>query len=373
MLTTLLVLTSFGEYGMTCQAQETELYPVRVNGKEGYIDATGRIVIKPQFDEVSRYFSEGLAKVKVGDKWGYIDKTGRVVINPQFDGAGAFSEGLAPVKIGEIYGYIDKIGRIVINPQFDSASCFSEGLAAVRVGDWENGKSGYIDKTGKYVINPQYGEAVSFSEGLACVMIGSYRYEDRNNQQWWFIDKNGKYYCQSYSFSVGFTEGLAIVRNGDKDGMIDRTGRFVINANSYNSMGYFKEGLSVVKTYNYSNDDFTLQNILTGFIDKTGRVVIKLQFNNAQGFSEGLSCVRVGGKYGIGRYGFIDKTGTYIINPQYNYAKSFKGGIAPVIINNQFQYIDKRGVIIWNSAEFPSYILEEISNFQKYDYYNLSY
>lgn len=79
MLSTLLVLTSFSENGMTCQAQETELYPVRVNGKEGYIDATGRIVIKPQFDEVESSFSEGLAPVKIGNKWGYIDKTGRIL------------------------------------------------------------------------------------------------------------------------------------------------------------------------------------------------------------------------------------------------------------------------------------------------------
>ena len=96
MLSTLLVLTSFSEYGMTCQAQETELYPVRVNGKEGYIDATGRIVIKPQFQSVE-YFSEGLAHVRIGNKSGFIDKTGRFVINPQFDNARGFSEGLAQV------------------------------------------------------------------------------------------------------------------------------------------------------------------------------------------------------------------------------------------------------------------------------------
>ncbi len=50
------------------------------------------------------YFSEGLAWVwvKVGSKQvyqcGYIDKTGKYVVKPQFEGAWDFREGLAPVK-----------------------------------------------------------------------------------------------------------------------------------------------------------------------------------------------------------------------------------------------------------------------------------
>lgn len=83
MLSALTMLSSFSEYGTTCQAQETELYPVRVNSKEGYIDATGRIVIKPQFYEIVKNFSEGLAPVKIGEKWGYINKIGRIIITPQ--------------------------------------------------------------------------------------------------------------------------------------------------------------------------------------------------------------------------------------------------------------------------------------------------
>ena len=98
---------------------------------------------------------------------------------------------------------------------------------------------------------------------------------------------------------------------------------------------------------------------------KTGRFVIKLSYYCARPFSEGLSCVRVGGKYGVGRYGFIDKTGTYVINPQYDYAANFRRGMAPVVNNDQFQYIDKRGKNIWNSTEYPSYILDEITTFDQ--------
>jgi hypothetical protein len=66
---------------------------------------------------------------------GFIDKTGNIVIKPQFNSAWKFSQGLAAVFIGDKVGYIDKMGNIVIKPQFNSAWKFSEGLAAVQTGD----------------------------------------------------------------------------------------------------------------------------------------------------------------------------------------------------------------------------------------------
>jgi len=57
------------------------LFPIEKDGKWGYIDNTGRIVIKPQFDE-ARDFSEGLARVTIDGKFGYIDKTGKYVWEP---------------------------------------------------------------------------------------------------------------------------------------------------------------------------------------------------------------------------------------------------------------------------------------------------
>lgn len=57
---------------------EISLHPVQINGKYGYVDESGRVVINLQFDYAD-LFREGLALVRIGGKWGYIDKTGRVV------------------------------------------------------------------------------------------------------------------------------------------------------------------------------------------------------------------------------------------------------------------------------------------------------
>ena len=98
-----------------------QLYPVVVDGKLGYINSQGEIVIKPQFvDWPYSRFSEGLAPVSVGGKFGYIDGTGSMVIQPQFAIADPFSEGLAAV-VGDnnLWGFIDKTGAVVVPMQYE--------------------------------------------------------------------------------------------------------------------------------------------------------------------------------------------------------------------------------------------------------------
>jgi hypothetical protein len=88
-----------------------------------------------------------------GRRWGYYDDHGRIVIRPQFSNASKFREGVAAVAVDVVekgrgkvskYGYISPEGRFVIPAKYDSAGPFSNGLAAVGV----NGKDGYIDKSG---------------------------------------------------------------------------------------------------------------------------------------------------------------------------------------------------------------------------------
>ena len=55
----------------SCKQEETKestaLFPVEQNGKWGYIDKTGRMVIEPQFDRTWD-FSEGLGCVWIAAK-----------------------------------------------------------------------------------------------------------------------------------------------------------------------------------------------------------------------------------------------------------------------------------------------------------------
>src|SRR5687768_7621289 len=57
------------------RAAGDSVYPVRLNGKYGYIDSEGKLVVQPQFDNAAE-FADGLAPVAVGKSWGYIDRKG---------------------------------------------------------------------------------------------------------------------------------------------------------------------------------------------------------------------------------------------------------------------------------------------------------
>ncbi len=132
LLAALAIVVVFTRAGIEARLVQQRAAPpgmarVKLTGKWGYIDRTGRIVINPQFEEAGD-FSEGLARVKAGGKWGYVDRTGRFLINPQFEEAGDFSQGLARVKLGGKWGYVNRQGAVVIPPQFSEASDFSRSL-----------------------------------------------------------------------------------------------------------------------------------------------------------------------------------------------------------------------------------------------------
>ena len=124
-------------------------------------------------------FSDGLARVKSEGKWGFIDSTGAVIIEPQWEDVAAFSEGFARISSYGRWGFTDKIGKIISEPQWDGATDFIEGFARVRRGaKWE-----YIDTTGIIVEPPTTKPVDSSSQGTEkktkrCLICGAPIYED---------------------------------------------------------------------------------------------------------------------------------------------------------------------------------------------------
>ncbi len=198
------------------------------DGKWGYIDTTGHLVIPNQFD-FANPFTEGLATVKLGGRWGFIDKTGQYVINPQFDKFVIFHEGLAPVHVDGNWGYIDRTGSFAfkslkqMNPAAEGGD-FSGGLAAVCQNAPQ--RCGYIDRSGTLAIKPQFDSASTFSEGLASVLVSG---------KWGYINTSGKIVINpQFDGATAFSGGLAIVSISGHQGTINRQGRFVVNPGQFN-------------------------------------------------------------------------------------------------------------------------------------------
>jgi len=195
----------------------TQLKPVYENGRWGYADAGGTVVIAARFD-AALPFADGLARVGVVDeelpeigaspniRWGYIDERGRVLVELRYAVLRDFAEGLAAAAVldaekperplagrGERrnlkWGYVERGGREVIPMQFLDAGDFAEGLAAVNPGGGGRGGEGslcgtpanygYIDRTGAFVIKPQFTHASKFQNGRARVSVGRITYAGR--------------------------------------------------------------------------------------------------------------------------------------------------------------------------------------------------
>lgn len=109
-----------------------------------YVDKDGESKISSSAIKETRTFSEGLGAINVNGKWGFVDTSGDLVIESSFEDALPFSEGIAPVMSGGKWGYIDKSGKIVIKPQYDIAECFFGDLARVNGNDYINSSGTFI-------------------------------------------------------------------------------------------------------------------------------------------------------------------------------------------------------------------------------------
>jgi hypothetical protein len=58
-------------------------------------------------------FSQSRASVKIDGKWGIIDSTGKTILEPSFEFISQFKDCLAHFMNGKTRGYIDKSGKVI--------------------------------------------------------------------------------------------------------------------------------------------------------------------------------------------------------------------------------------------------------------------
>ena len=190
----------FSDVGAVYHGFHNDVCLVYKDGKEFYIDKDGN---KVDYDDRFDEYSEGLCWAEKDGKWGFVDMEGNVAVPYEYetqtlqDGMesleSSFHEGLAWVCKGDMFGYIDTKGNVVVpfryqigyneemgwtdmQPTYD----FHEGLA--RIWDYKTGKYGFIDKTGKEVFPCEFDDAEDISDGLALVKKGD---------KYGFIDTKG--------------------------------------------------------------------------------------------------------------------------------------------------------------------------------------
>ncbi|MEY8338322.1 WG repeat-containing protein [Lachnospiraceae bacterium 62-35] len=100
----------------------------------GYVmlNDKGEQVTETLFEDAKPFLTEQPTAVKVNGKWGFVDLDGNMVIEPQYADARPFSNGLAPVMPGSSWGYITQENQLVIEDKFLDAKSFYKGVAPVK-------------------------------------------------------------------------------------------------------------------------------------------------------------------------------------------------------------------------------------------------
>lgn len=378
--------------------------------RHGYIDRTGKMVLKLEGYSQLRDFSEGRAAVRLAGpvtrksppKWGFIDKTGKIVVATQYACVRDFSDGLAAVNVGGKWGYIDPTGKVVIEPKFTEAYGFNSSRARITIGQ----TSGYIDKAGKLIIT---GKAKEFIRDFSEERV-AFQTQERNKWQrnWGYMDTMGKIVIKPrFDKAHDFSGGLAQVHDG-QDWLIDVWGLVVealpdgpkrelhdglkvffhdqglfgyrnaadetIIAPRFTEAHRFHEGIARVTIDGYVPDDDDMR--AQRFIDTQGRFITADAFDETGPFSEGLAPVRRGKRYGLvdatgravlaarytsvsskwseglarieqfGRSGFVDTTGHVVVAPTFTGATDFSQSLAAVRVNYAWGYIDTTGQLV---------------------------
>ncbi len=124
------------------------------DGKHGYKNAKGEVVIPPTLSFAYEFKPAGIAGVVTGDgHFAFIDPSGNEVARAYaFDnGPDYFQEGHARIVDGAgKIGFISQSGRIAIAPAFDRADSFCHGAARVE----RDGRTYFIDKRGVETAEP---------------------------------------------------------------------------------------------------------------------------------------------------------------------------------------------------------------------------
>ena len=266
------------------------LAPLRIDGKWGYVDHTGTMVIAPAWDDVWQFF-DGTAVVAVKGDTKYAE-------NPYGDGV--------LVDTGTRYGLIDLTGKVLYEPVYE---------------DLHNGGEGWWGQTsgnGLVVLQQDRKWALGDNKGA---LLTDFLYDDIVLR--WQSD-----------------DPIEVVSGLDY-GFLNPDGT-ALTPLQYQAVHSFSEDLAAVQE---QSGLWEVQSGLWGFIDRTGATVIEAKYQDAGSFSCGLAAVCDSESYS---WGYIDATGAWAIEPAFLKAYEFTpAGYAEVELDSgKYGVIDRAGKVL---------------------------
>lgn len=274
---------------------------VEQNGKQFFVDTTGKSIAEaPAYQRVFG-FANDLAVVRKDGKEGYIDRTGTEVIAPKYAFAYNFQDNKAAIaqKADSTEVLLNNRGEEL--GTFERLYAFADGWALAQ----KDGKYGFVDDKGQWQISNQYKRLYIFAKNnLAPAQdaTGNWGYLDKTTK----TAKNGFIYKDVYSFN---DQGFARVRNAaGKWGAIDAAGAFKLPAQYDYILRADDKGLAPM-----------IQGKKMGFVNMhTATEVVAAKYEEVNSAHYGLAAFKQNGKYG-----YVNAEGTEVVPAQYEQANDF--------------------------------------------------
>lgn len=169
------------------------LYGVKKDGKYGYVNKSGQMLVQNKFDAIS-VFSEGLAAVKIKDLWGYVDQAGQMVITPQFEEVLDFHKGISVVKQNGKSNLMDAKGNLLLEKWYSRISIIPDDYFLTE----ENDLFGLVNASGSEIVVPKFDELRREDLDKIVVRIGD---------KFGVMDESGNYSLPVYYKNIIFDQG----------------------------------------------------------------------------------------------------------------------------------------------------------------------
>jgi hypothetical protein len=200
----------------------------------------------------------------------------------------------AQVYYKNAWHIIDKKGNFILDQRYGVGMyknlCFSDNLAM----SIKDNKVGFIDFKGNQIIPNKFAGGHCFVFGYAPVSVGD---------KWGIIDRKGNFIIEpAYDYAGGFgPEGLAGLLKDDQIGFVDTIGNLVIPFGYYWTRPwattpdypfFISNRISVIRAENQDE----LQNGKSGCLNTKGELVIPAIFDVISYFEDGLAIAKKDGR-----------------------------------------------------------------------------
>ena len=200
-------------------------------GKWGAIDKeTGSRLLEPVYQYISESgFADSRLLLEHDGKYGYADRSGKIVIPFQFDYAEDFSCDLAKVEAESGYGFIGTDGQYVIQPVNDDIIWYQSYCKDnVILYSTANREWGYIDQNGDVLSRFQAETQGDFNESYSNLADHMTTYYDPQTQKTGYVNVDGTIALPpQWDAGSAFCEGIATIENNGLCGLIDLQGKQV--------------------------------------------------------------------------------------------------------------------------------------------------